>query len=380
MVAHIMTLSQTLLSLPLLHTPHHHDCPACREYLQRAQAAPVHASMTFATAAPIWLAEHGAVIGHKTFSDYEYYIRTLTRFFGELRLDEIHAGNFQAYAEERAETAGPSCINHELNTVKQVLQRVGLWTEIEKLYRPLKLERCNVGQAMEPEAERHLFVVASTEPRWKVAYFCSILTATTTAGPSEITHLHVNDIDLAESAGAPMGTMRIRDGLKNGHRERIVPLNASSQWAMGQLLKRYYKLCRRAKIDPDPEHYLLPGRTRSSSYDPWKPMGSWKKAWGSLRKKAGMPTLRMYDLRHHAITKLMEAAEISEQTIEEMAGHALSSRMKKRYSHIRMKPKSDATAKLELTLPKKPAVSAPASERGSIEELRAGDPGFIYVK
>lgn len=366
-----MPASQTLFSLP--HTPNHHDCPACEGYLRRAQASPLLAEMTFAEAGPLWLAEHGSKIAPKTRSDYEFYLRTLGRFFGALRLEEIHAGHLVAYAEERAASAGASCINHELNTVKQILSRVGLWAGIAKFYRPLKLSRCQVGQAMEPAEEERLFAVAAIEPRWRVAYFCSILTATTTAGPSEITHLHVNDIELGESSGAPMGMLRIRDGLKNGHRERVVPLNASSQWAAGQLLKRYYKIARRAKIEPDPEHYLLPGRSRSSSYDPWKPMGSWKKAWGSLRAKAGMPTLRMYDLRHHAITKLMEAAEISEQTIEEMAGHALSSRMKKRYSHIRMKPKSDATAKLELALPKKPVASASTGERGSIGRYQGGD-------
>jgi hypothetical protein len=40
--------------------------------------------------------------------------------------------------------------------------------------------------------------------------------------------------------------------------------------------------------------------------------------------------------------------------------------MKKRYSHIRMKPKSEATAKLELALPKKPPASVPGTGRGSI--------------
>jgi integrase len=259
-------------------------------------------------------------------------------------------------------------MNHELNTVKQVLDRAGLWTEIGKFYKPLQVCAPKVGQALEQGAETLLFEIASTEPRWKVAYLCSILTATTTAGPSEITHLHVNDICLGESSGAPMGTLRIRDGLKNGHRERIVPLNASSQWAAGQLLKRYYKILRRLKLENDEEHYLLPGRGRRTNYDPWKPMGSWKKAWRSLRTKAKMPTLRMYDLRHHAITKLMEEAEISEQVIEEMAGHAISSRMKKRYSHIRMKPKSEATAKLELHLRKKP----PALVSGAEEALSKG--------
>jgi integrase len=350
----------------LLHTANHHDCPACIELLDRIREPLVLGRMQFGEAAPIWLAEHKAAIAHKTFTDYEYYIRMLDRFFGELRLDEIHAGHLQAYVAERSETAGPNCINHELNTVKQILARAGLWNEVAKFYQPLKVGAPTVGQAMEPSAEQLLFEIASTEPRWRVAYLCSILTATTTAGPSEISHLHVNDITLGECAGAPMGTLRVRDGLKNGHRERIVPLNASSQWAAGQLLKRYFKIIRRRKLEPDPEHFLLPGRARSTPYDPWKPMGSWKKAWGSLRAKAGMPTLRMYDLRHHCLTKLMEDPEVSEQTIEEMAGHAISSRMKKRYSHIRMRPKSEATAKLELKLEKKPPASVAADERSSI--------------
>jgi integrase len=355
----------------LVHTSDHRNCPGCKRRLERVQEPIVLPSMTFCEAAPLWLKEHAASIGPKTHSDYEYYIRTLNKFFGELPLNEIHAGHLDTYTEERAEAAGASCINHELNTLKQVLQQVEMWTEIAKDYKPLKVGEPTVGQAMEPAAETKLFEIASTEPRWKVAYLCSILTATTTAGPSEISHLHINDIVLGASSSAPFGTMRIRDGLKNGHRERVVPFNTSSQWAAGQLLKRYYKILHRMHVASNDEHYLLPGRTRSSPYNPRKPMGSWKKAWRSLRKKAAMPTLRMYDLRHHSITKLMESPDISEQTIEEMAGHAISSRMKKRYSHIRMKPKSQATAKLELRLPKKPAASVQADERSSI----AGLPG-----
>jgi integrase len=43
----------------------------------------------------------------------------------------------------------------------------------------------------------------------------------------------------------------------------------------------------------------------------------------------------MYDLRHHAMTALLENPEVSEETVEDLAGH-VSRRMKKRYSHIRM--------------------------------------------
>jgi integrase len=51
-----------------------------------------------------------------------------------------------------------------------------------------------------------------------------------------------------------------------------------------------------------------------SGFDPTRPIGSWKKAWGKVREKAGLNGLRFHDLRHHAITELAESGT-SEQTI-----------------------------------------------------------------
>jgi integrase len=73
----------------------------------------------------------------------------------------------------------------------------------------------------------------------------------------------------------------------------------------------------------------------------------WKKAWYLLRseltkKYPRLAKLRVYDLRHNAITKLLENPSISEEVIEDLAGHSISSKMKKRYSHIRMDAKRKA--------------------------------------
>ncbi len=320
--------------------------------------------LKFKEAATIWLADHKKDIAEKTWLDYKYFLSPLTKFFGELQLSDIHVGHVQAFVLERRKSVGATCVNHEIVTLKQILARASLWDEIKKFYRPEKALESRIGRAMEPTDEQRLFEVAATNPRWMVAYWCSIITATTTAGPTELAHLHLNDIELGERPGAPFGVLRIRDGLKNGHRERSVPLNVASRWAAAQLVKRYHRICEKLGIAPDPEHFVLVGRGRSSTQDPWKPMRSWKKAWNALREAAGMPNLRMYDLRHHAITKLMEDPTVSEGTIEEIAGHALSSKMKKHYSHIRLKPKADATAKLDLKLP-------PRSASASIAVLRS---------
>ncbi len=73
----------------------------------------------------------------------------------------------------------------------------------------------------------------------------------------------------------------------------------------------------------------------------------------------------MYDLRHHAITALLENPEVSEETVEDIAGH-VSRRMKKRYSHIRMEHKRAAVeaiaAKVRIKKPQKSAISTDSNE------------------
>jgi integrase len=46
-------------------------------------------------------------------------------------------------------------------------------------------------------------------------------------------------------------------------------------------------------------------------------------------------------LRHHAITRLLENPDISEQTVKDIAGH-VSKHILERYSHIRMEKKRNA--------------------------------------
>ena len=58
-----------------------------------------------------------------------------------------------------------------------------------------------------------------------------------------------------------------------------------------------------------------------------------------------MPTLRLYDARHSAITRLYENPENSAETIEQIAGHH-GSAMKARYAHVRMDAKRAALARL----------------------------------
>lgn len=361
----------TRLILPLapqndLHTAGHVACPAC-ERVRRAMIEPgALAALTFFDAAHIWLASHSRRISSRSKRDYENCIKQLKYFFSALRLSDIHIGHFEQYQAMRAEgsgsfarvnpennvleehPAGPSRINHELNTLSQVLARANLWAPILPYYQPLKLPRPRVGCAMTEEEEKTLFAVASSKPRWKVAYLCSLVTANTTAGPGEIRMLRLMDVDLSlQPPHAPFGVLKIDLGAKNEYRIRPIPLNRTAHFALRELIARARDL---GAVRPD--HYLLPHRAdhgngkRRGDFDPTRPQSSWRKAWEKVRTSAGLPHLRQYDLRHHVITRLLENENVSERTVIELAGH-VSKKMLERYSHIRMRTKLEGVLALE---------------------------------
>jgi integrase len=334
------------------HTADHLNCPACEASRLKIIRPAEFGLLRFCDAGPFWLKEKSLAIAEHSVRDYQDYLKGLLQFFGELPLNEIHIGHIQEYQKWRQQpralrgrvrSAGPSMINHEVNMLAQILDRAGLWFEIKRFYKPLRLPKSKVGRALDDEEARRLLMVAGSNPRWKVAFWGSLITANTTAGPGEILGLRLCDVDL----DAKRPTITVRERLKNPHRERTIPLNRPALQAIESLLKRANRM---GAVEP--EHYLLPHRAPrlGEPADPTRPMGSWKKAWDSFRKKADLPTLRMYDLRHHVITRLLEDPQVSLREVMEIAGQ-VSKKMIERYSHIHLERKQLALDRNETVAP-----------------------------
>lgn len=143
-----------------------------------------------------------------------------------------------------------------------------------------------------------------------------------------------------QRVGIPISFLKIA---KNRFRVRKIPLNRTAWWAVERLLDRAHKLGATS-----PEHYLIPKRLSGKKYDAAQPPSrwGWRTAWRKLTKEAGLEGLRPHDLRHHAITKLAESSEASEQTVMAIAGH-VSREMLEHYSHIRQQAKRKAVESLD---------------------------------
>jgi len=71
----------------------------------------------------------------------------------------------------------------------------------------------------------------------------------------------------------------------------------------------------------------------------------------------------MYDLRHTAITMLLEDPRVSEETVEAIAGH-VNRRMIKVYSHVRMANRRQAVSALD---------GSPVPDSSEVPRLRPED-------
>ena len=188
---------------------------------------------------------------------------------------------------------------------------------------------------------QRLLKTATMRPEWETAYLGTILCLNSTARGCELKALQWSDVDLFAK------TLTIRKS-KTAAGERTVPLTDVAASALGRLRNRA-----EAFGTVEPAHYVfgafVPKFTFSgkkvinynvTGFDPTRHVKSWRTAWRTLTKKAGLPGFRFHDLRHCAITQLAENGA-SDSTIMAIAGH-VSRRMLERYSHVRMEAKREA--------------------------------------
>ncbi len=298
--------------------------------------------LPFPLAGAAWLETRRAYISPKTFHEYQMNIRTLAAFFGEMRLQEISADQIRAFQQMRRAKCGAFTINHECSVLQQMLKRIGRWTEIAPNYQALPLPKERRGRALQDEQKEHLFRIAAMNPNWEAAFLFALISVNTTAGPKETATLRLKDIDLERRV-----LVIQPEGAKNIHRIRPIPLNDEALRAVKLALARAERLG--ATL---PEHYIFPFRIHRSRFDPTRHQTTFKTAWLRMVAAADLVGFRMYDLRHHAITVLLENPHVAPEVAESIAGH-ISREMQKRYSHVRMEKMREAVRTLSPP-PKKP--------------------------
>lgn len=257
----------------------------------------------------------------------------LRQFFSAKRLNQITSDDirqFQAY--RLGQGKHPNTVNHETKALLRLLKRAKLASRLRDDVQLLPVKREPKSALSEAEKQR-LFEAASTKPEWLVAYCAAILTANTSMRPVELRRLVWRDLD-------PFSRLVTVRQSKTEAGSRVIPLNDLAWSGFAAMKQRADSLGTYG-----PEHYIF--HREWPAIDATRPMSSWRSAWRTLRKEAAkadnetgreqMPRLaklRFYDLRHQAITEMLEAG-VPEGVIREVAGH-VDPAMTRHYSHPRL--------------------------------------------
>jgi integrase len=311
--------------------------------------------------------------------DYHCCARALDKFFGDLRLDQIHTGHMMDYQRARATNptnpkgvwrclragvphgeyktreaaeawaksqggdwqfaqtlwarrAGANCIRKEMSLLIRILRSARLWGDDERdCFQPLRPVESEMVRAMTPEEQHRFLQVAASRDEWRLIYQYAIVALQTTASTNELRALRLGNILL----GADRIIQIPRAGAKNKYRMRSIPIMTDdAAWALQGLIGRARELGSVA-----PSHHLFPFHLARDKYDPTRPMSDsgLKKPWDAVRKAAGMPQLRIYDLRHTGITRMAEAG-VPIRVIMNFAGH-MTAKMQQHYEAISMSSK-----------------------------------------
>lgn len=332
------------------HTLGHINCPACEK--MRAAilcGGDINPRQTFSEAAQLWLdsrdlggnLDQARFVKPRTLQGDREYIRALNKFFASIPLGEIHIGHLRSYQEERSchpgRKAGATIksvkINQELSTLIRIMRRAGSWTaEHEAGYTPAQVKSADPIRALSQDEEDRFLSVATSRKEWEVVYWYSLVSLRTTCNSIEMRQLHVSDVNLYEEI------LVVREeSAKNQYRPRTIPLSRDALWAAGRLLDRARSLGAFS-----PEHYIFPFYISRDIWDPCRPMtvSGIKKRFDAVRKTAHLPSLRIHDLRHTAITRMAEAG-VPIATIMDMAGH-ISPRMTRHYTQVSKAAKQKA--------------------------------------
>jgi integrase len=299
----------------------------------------------FEKAAAAWLvARESERLAENTRRIERERMKPLLAAFRGRRLNTFTIDDVKAYQRVRGKAVGSRTINLETKLLRMILKEARCWAPLSEDYKKLREDTRGPGIALSPEQERHLFETAGLNPAWDAAYFAGLLAVNTTMRGGELKGLRLRDLDLI---GKAIVVERATTKTDAGRRE--IPLNETALWAVSRLVDRAQKLGA-----SQPEHYLFPAfryrRTKAGSvggtgHDPTCHMKTWRTAWRSLRKAAGLPMLRFHDLRHTCITKLAEAG-VPDHVLMSISGH-ISPEMIKHYSHIRSKAKEQAVASIQ---------------------------------
>lgn len=262
--------------------------------------------------------------------DEELFRLRIQAKFGDKKLDAITRQEVQTFHTALlAEGLAPASCDHHVKLIRQSLNLAVEWDMLEK-NPAAKVPLFNVDNKVEhylndAELQRLLIVLRDPDSPRSVCQIAMYLLSTG-ARLNEVLKATWNQIDRQTRV------WRIPASVSKSRKIRVVPLNDSALDVLAQL-----------DTEGQYEHLFVNSRISTKTGEQvgtGKPYTTIMKVWGRLRVKAGLPHLRIHDLRHQYASFLVNAGRTLYE-VQQILGHSDPS-VTQRYAHLSTKSLQDA--------------------------------------
>ena len=260
--------------------------------------------------------------------DQGLYLMYVAGRFGKTRINAVRKQDVQEFhsglleiVQANGKKLSPASADHVVKLIRQMLNKAVEWEVIA--HSPIaRIKLFNVDNRLEnyqtPEQLESLLNVLSKDENRGVCD-AAILLLCTGARLNEALQSRVGHFDLNSRV------WRIEAKTSKSKRVRSVPLNDTAVELVTNIIER-------KELEPD--SYLFNSEKTGNH------LGHVHKVWDRLRKKAGMPHLRLHDLRHQFASFLVNDGR-SLYEVQKILGHSSHS-VTERYAHLSSKSLMDA--------------------------------------
>lgn len=252
--------------------------------------------------------------------DEELYRLRIKAIFGHKRLNQITRLQVQNFhASVLNEGLAAASANHHIKLIRHMLNLACEWQMLDTnpASRIHMFEEDNQEERyMNDQQLANLMEVLKTDSARSVCLITTFLLAT---------GCRLNEALSAKWSQVDKDKRVFRVAAKNSKSKRMrpVPLNDTAIEVLNQL-----------DTEGQHEHLFINKKTK-------KPYVNIAKVWERLRAKAGLPHLRLHDLRHQAASHLINSGS-SLYIVQQILGHSDPS-VTQRYAHLSMKSLNDAS-------------------------------------
>ncbi len=219
----------------------------------------------------------------------------------------------------------------------------GVWEQVRRDVKKLE-ENEEAGRALSRDEEKRLLEWASRigehQGKWTPLYTVTV-GLNTGMRHKEIRTLRWRNLDLENRV------LRVGESKTDAGRGRPIPLTQPACAVLEMWASRF--------PGREQEHFVF-AACENGKVDAERPIANWRTAWRRACRETGLPRLRFHDLRHTAVTKLLEQGTPI-AVVAHILGWSASTavRMAKRYGHIRPEVQrqaleSVATAEIQPTV------------------------------